>query len=423
MNPKMQEALYSVSTCFDADPNVVFQKIVEEVAAYYDNTTAMINLDQEDCLLFRAVANPRPRMIGLTSFPMQRSFCQFALRTDSPILVQNAEEHPVYCTHPAVEARIRRYLGVPIRNPQGKAIGTLCFLDDKVEQPLGEEDIQFLTLLTMRVNAEVERERMVQERIEEHRKAAERLAELNARLEAAAEGKRQFVAMVVHDLRHPLTALKTLLYLLESETDPAERAATLSAMQGRLQALTTLLNGLLQVNEVESGRVPPRLERVHLPTLLSECVASFAPAFVSESVRLECQISPKLAEAQTDADKIVHILLNLLSNALKFTAEGTVWVRALPHGSAHWRLEVEDTGIGIHPDVKERIFEEFYRAGAARQGSVGLGLAIVHQLCQALQAEVSVESVPGTGTCFRLTFPRALPTTPPETQSLSQHPA
>ncbi len=328
----------------------------------------------------------------------------FALRIVHPILIQDALQNPDHCTNAAVDIGLRRYLGVPIHNPNGQPIGTLCFLDGRIEEPLGEEDIHFLSLLAMRVSVELERERMVQARLEEQKRMVERL-------EATAKEKHRFVMMVIHDLRHPLTALRTILYLLRDESDPEQRAACVSALENRVDALSHLLNALQQYHEIEAGHTVLHLEDVNLAQLIEDCVQSFAPAFVSDSVAFERDIAPDLGVSHTDRDKLNHILLNLLSNALKFTPRGTVRVRARCEGTDRWLLEVEDTGIGMSEDIREQVFEEFYRAPDDRvtqtPGS-GLGLNIVRRLSSALQAKLEMESAPGVGTRFRLLFPRHL---------------
>src|SRR5262249_18009571 len=156
---------------------------------------------------------------NVTSLNLQRTLCQFALRSMSPLLVQNAREHPDFCRHIVVRLKLRRYLGVPISSSTCNMVGALCFLDERTEEKLGEDDIKFVPLLAMRVRAELERERMIEARIAEQRAHTQRLEALNRRLQETAEEKRRFVSMVIHDLRHPLTTLRTSLYLLRIEPD------------------------------------------------------------------------------------------------------------------------------------------------------------------------------------------------------------
>jgi signal transduction histidine kinase len=347
-----------------------------------------------------------------------------------PLLIQNAAEHPQFRNHPGVSLGLTRYLAVPIRDPSGAAIGTLCFLDGYTDQILGDQDVQFMSLLAMRVSAEVERERAIERRVAEHAALSERLAAANARLEASAEEKRRFVATIIHDLRQPLAAARTAAYLLRGETDPLERETCLDLLDDRFAALSGLVEELARYSELEAGRLPWRPQRVELRPLLEECLARAGPASrvgsprrsrccseegvppVGESrgtLRLVAEFHPDLGEAEVDPSQLCHIVNNLLSNAVKFTPAGAVKLRGCPEGEEHWRLEVVDTGVGIAPEHLERIFDDFYQAPDSRirgDRGLGLGLAIVRHLCATAGAVISVTSEPGCGTKFSLLFPR-----------------
>ena len=411
MTPKMQEILYEISVLNDPDPNVIFERIAQAVGDYYSGAMAMINLSVEGCLQFRAMVNPHRIIRRLSTNSVQGTFCLLTLETMGPVLIQDATQREDLVGHPAIHFKLTRYLGVPIVSSQGDAFGTLCFLDSRPEEPLGAADIQFMSLLAMRVSAEVERERIANARIEEHRMAAERTASLVAQLQASAEEKRRFVNMVIHDLRHPLTTLQTTIYLLRTEEDPAERELYLNSLENRSKALAGLLEGLIQCHQIEAGRHPIQICSLDPAQHLQECVTNFVPDLSECSIPCHCEFAPDLGMVLTDGDKLTHILLNLLSNALKFTQKGHIQVRAYPVAPSSWNLEVEDTGIGIAKEDQKRIFEEFYRSPstdhAMRPGS-GLGLAIVKRLSDALQGRIEIESVYGVGTLFRITFPREL---------------
>lgn len=411
MTPRMQEILYQISVLNAPDPNVIFERIAQAVGDYYSGAMAMINLSVEGCLQFRALVNPHRIIRRLSTNSVQGTFCLLTLESMGPILIQDAAKRADLVGHPAIRFKLTRYLGVPIVSSQGMAFGTLCFLDSRPEEPLGDADIQFMSLLAMRVSAEVERERLTLARLEEHRIAAERTSSLVAQLQASAEEKRRFVSMVVHDLRHPLATIQTILYLLRAEENPAERELYLDTLENRTRALSGLLDGLTQCHQIEAGHIPLQIHSLNLAHHLRECIANFTPDLAECSVRCHSEFAPDLGTVLTDGDKLTHIVLNLLSNALKFTREGHIRIRAYSLPSSAWNLEVEDTGIGIRKQDQERIFEEFYRAPSSdqsiRPGS-GLGLAIVKRLCDVLQGRIEIESAYGHGTLFRITFPREL---------------
>ncbi len=411
MTPRMQEILYEISVLYDPDPNVIFERIAQAIGDYYSGAMAMVNLSVEGCLQFRAMVNPHRIIRRLSTNSVQGTFCFLTLQSMGPMLIQDATQRPDLDGHPAIHFKLTRYLGVPVISSQGVALGTLCFLDGRSDDLLSDPDVQFMSLLAMRVSAEVERERTALARLEEHRVAAEHTSSLVAQLQASAEEKRRFVSMVIHDLRHPLATMQTVLYLLRAEDNLQERDLYLDTMENRTRALAGLLDGLTQYHQIEAGRIPLQLRPLDLSPHLRECVTNFTPDLTECAVQCVCEIDPDLGTVLIDGDKLTHIMLNLLSNALKFTPEGQIRVRAYSTPSCTWTLEVEDTGIGIRPGDQEKIFEEFYRAPSAdhsiRAGS-GLGLAIVKRLCDVLQGRVEVKSTYGQGTLFRITFPREI---------------
>lgn len=411
MTPRMQEILYEISVLHDPNPDTVFARIVQAVGEYYSNAMATINLVNADCLQFRMTVNPPEAIQGVRSIPLEGTYCQRTLEAKAPMLIQDAARSAEHCSNPMIQLNLSRYLGIPIMNTGGCALGTLCLVDGRTEDILSEADIRFLSLLASRVSMELERERMTLERIEEHREAVERTQSLVAQLQVNAEEKRRFVSMVIHDLRHPLATIQTILYLLREEDDPMERELYLDTLENRTKALSGLLDGLTQCHKIEAGHIPLDLRPIDLKQHFRECVTNFISDLSENSVECRCEVSPEMGPVLTDRDKLTHITLNLLSNAQKFTQEGHICVRAYPSEACSWILEVEDTGIGIPAEDQERVFEEFYRAPSAdhsiRPGS-GLGLAIVKRLVDALQGSIEVESEYGVGTTFRIRFSQEL---------------
>ncbi len=256
MTPRMQGILYQVSIMTDPDPNIIFERIAQAIGEYYSGAMAMVNLCADGCLQFRAVVNPHRIIRRLSTNSVQGTYCLITLRTVAPLLIQNASEQPELEGHPAIRFNLTRYLGVPILDSLGSPLGTLCFLDGRSDITLDDADIRFMSLLAMRVSAEVQRERAILERVREIRCAAETMAELNARLQATAEEKRRFVSMVIHDLRHPLATMQTLFYLLRTEEDPVERELYLDTLDNRAHSLAIMLDGLMQYQKIEAGHMP-----------------------------------------------------------------------------------------------------------------------------------------------------------------------
>lgn len=406
MTPEMHNAIAELSVFFDPDPKVVCRRVVEIVGRFYPKATAMITLVQGKRIVLQEVVNLHPALQGLTSLTHHRTYCIYTLRGGKPLILQDAAEHPECKNNRAVSLGLRRYLGVPIRASDGAMIGTLCFLDECIEEKLDEGDVQFLSILAMRVSAERERERIIAERFAEHQANLERVEQLNAQLRAAAEEERRFVSMVIHDLRHPLTTLRTVLYLLQSETEPEQVAEHCGVMENRVAALSNLLEELVHYNALEAGEQPLlQCEDFAIAPFVREQIVGFAPAFMAQCVTLEYFPDPMLETVCTDRIMLTHILNNLLANALKYTPHGIVTIKTGQDAAEHWYLEVGDTGLGISPEMQGEIFEEYRRdpANADRPGS-GLGLAIVRRLCATLNAELSLTSTPQIGTRIRIRF-------------------
>lgn len=357
------------------------------------------------------------------------------------MLIQDARRSTDYADHPGVRLGLTRYLGVPVREADGTPIGTLCFLDGRSDELLDEQDVRFLSILAMRVSAELQRERLIEERVAEAQAAAERLALLNAQLVRSAAEKRRFVSAVIHDLRQPIATLRTLLYLLlpdggvtvhspqnvegpenvesAESLDGAEdeREQSLALLQNRVEALSRMVDELLEYAQLDAGELAWKREAVDLSAALSGWVEEFRPEAEARGVRLTADLSPELGAFETDPAQLSRIVRNLLSNAVKFTAGAPN--PAPPHvvlrtrrRSRDWVLEVEDNGIGMSRPVLRRVFKESYRSRAGAEAEEragyppgrGLGLCIVQRLCTAMNARITVTSRAGEGSCFRITF-------------------
>jgi len=328
-----------------------------------------------------------------------------------PILIQDAANDSKYSTFPGIRLGLTRYMGVPICNPAGEVLGTLCLLDGRSEELLGEADLRFLSLLAMRVSAELERERMIEARLAQQRRVQEE--------------RQRFITAIVHDLRQPLATARTLLHLAEAQEDRAEQGACLSLLGNRLSAICRMVDELMEYSQLQSGDGAWRSEPVELACLLREHSESFRLEAEMRGVLLTTEVDEALGTCETDPRRLGHIIHNLLSNAVKFAAfaeseERRVMLRAGSVRLSHWKLEVEDTGIGMKRPFLRRLFEEGCRAPETGQAEEsvgyprgrGLGLTIVKGLCAEAGAEIRVRSRPGKGTCFTVIFPRCPPSRP-----------
>jgi signal transduction histidine kinase len=254
---------------------------------------------------------------------------------------------------------------------------------------------------------------------EKVREATAELAEQNEllrrqafQLEQASAMKSQFLANVSHELRTPLNAIMGYTHLLlegvSGEMSRAQRDK-LARVDANARHLLAVINDLLDIARIESGKMPLQVDRVRLPELIDEVMSEVEPVIAGTRLEVTRTLSPDLPEIETDRQKVKQIVLNLLSNALKFTPAGSVAIRLDYDAEAdEIAVAVSDTGIGIAEENQKTIFEAFEQANssyARRQGGTGLGLSICRRLAQLLDGRIALVSRLGEGSTFTLFLP------------------
>ena len=231
-----------------------------------------------------------------------------------------------------------------------------------------------------------------------------------SRLEEAFQYTRRFAADASHELRTPLTILHCdLEAAIQTPRLPAEVAESIGSALAETERLTRIVEGLLAISRADAGEPAVGPTKLDLAELTFATVDQMRLLAEDKGIGLEFRAT-KAVEVNGEAARLKQVVVNLLDNAIKYTPErGTILVNVCGNGSKA-TLEISDSGMGISADALPHIFERFYRADKARSrkdGGAGLGLSIVESICAAHGGQVSVTTVEGQGSCFRVELPLA----------------
>jgi len=299
---------------------------------------------------------------------------------------------------PLPDGRTVHRLHIPLVSA-GQTLGVLSLL---VEQPLrpGHEEINLLTQLGVLLGGAIQLASLIEE-LEEQRGIALQ----------ASRMKSQFLANTSHELRTPLTSILGFLRLVldGAVTDPAKEEEFLRIAHQSAERLLDIINDVLDLAKIEAGRLEIRPEPVRISEAVGEVRRLFEQQMVSKNLEFVVDLPPDELVIRADPQRLLQVLTNLLSNALKFTPErGRIEMRA-ERGTDHVVIEVRDSGPGIPVDELEKVFESFHQVdGSASRtaGGTGLGLTISRRLARMMGGDLTLESEgPGYGTTARLTLP------------------
>ena len=262
--------------------------------------------------------------------------------------------------------------------------------------------------LNVLVDSFAARQRALQETVAEVRA-------MRDRSESASMAKSHFLANMSHELRTPLNAIIGYAMLLQEDAQDAGATETVSDLDRILRAarhLLMLINDILDLSKIEAGKDEVEYSPVHLRNLIEETMAAIGPRATMSDVRFEMDLPDEDVYLQTDNLKVRQCLMNLLSNAFKFTERGHVKLTVRVHEAEFGPMVeflVEDTGIGISPEKIDTLFDAFVQADMSttqKFGGTGLGLTITRKLASLLGGHLSVESEKGEGSVFKLSIPQ-----------------
>jgi signal transduction histidine kinase/putative methionine-R-sulfoxide reductase with GAF domain len=319
----------------------------------------------------------------------------------APIHILDAETDPEY--RMVEHQKIGGYhsiLGVPLLR-EGTPTGVLVLARHSV-RPFTDRQIELLTTFADQAVIAIENVRLFDEIQDKSRQLAE-----------ASERKSQFLASMSHELRTPLNAIIGLTEMMVTNAARFGTEKTLEPLR-RVNAagthLLSLINEILDLSKIEAGKLELNLEPVNLVRLIDEVIGTAGQLAEKNKNRLIVEAQENLGALTADSMRLKQILLNLLSNACKFTKEGEVAlrVRKVADGRDWVELAVADTGIGLTAEQRAKLFQEFTQADsltARRYGGTGLGLALSRKLARMMGGDVTVASEPGKGSVFTVRLP------------------
>ncbi len=391
-----------------ADTKPVFDKILDSCQRLFEGHLVGLTLVGEDGLVYlgaykgedrdqieQVYPYPLDRDSGSGQAMLDRKVVHFA-DVDAP-----GSRTPRHVLRGAQALGFKSIIFAPLI-AEGRAIGAL-WVGRRLPGPFGAEQTALLKTFADQAVIAIQNTRLFREA--EHK---------SGQLEVANRHKSEFLANMSHELRTPLNAIigfTRIVMRRSGEQLEPKQYENLEKILTSGQNLLALINAILDLSKVEAGRVELHPSEIDLAAVLEQCTRTIEPLVKDDAVRLIKAFDTSLPRMVVDEEKLRQIVINLLSNAAKFTTRGNIRVHAhAANGTVD--IAVADTGIGIAEDKLGVIFEEFEQAGAAGTrdfGGTGLGLTIARRLARLMGGDIRVESTLGSGSTFTLTLPMRYP--------------
>lgn len=376
-----------------------YDRLTRLASSLLNAPTALMSLVDDKRQFFNSFTGLPEPWATARGTPLSHSFCQHVVTSGKSLRIDDAPAHPLVKDNLAIpDIGVMSYMGIPIVNDSGHNLGSFCVIDT-VPRKWTDAEEAVLRELTLSLETELNLNSALTE------------AELKREeAENANRAKSDFLARMSHELRTPLNSVIGFSNVLLRNKASNLREQDLTYLE-RIQKsgihLLGLINDLLDLAKIESGKLEVHFDTTDLRTVLSEVLSQMEVQAGLKGIELELVI-PQSAHTvlQTDRIKVHQILMNLVSNALKFTDKGKVRVElAIDSENFPVAVSVADCGIGIPPhrvDAIFKAFEQAERTTAAKYGGTGLGLPISRALAEMMGYELTASSVEGEGSVFTL---------------------
>ncbi|SDK61640.1 Signal transduction histidine kinase [Catalinimonas alkaloidigena] len=377
-----------------------FDDLVQLASQICGTPISLISLVDERRQWFKA-----NKGLSASETPRELAFCAHALHQTEPLVVTDATHDERFAQNPLVtdDPSIRFYAGVPLTTPDGYNLGTLCVID-RVPRHLTDQQLFALRTLARQVIQQFElrlQNKQMDQQLSE-------ISEQRLELQRLTRIQQQMLSIISHDVRSPLLSLSGILSILEKRDLRSDQLQPLfrEARRG-VSSARDLLENLLQWASQQFSGEQLRVKPIELSPVVEQCIAQFTQESHLKSLALLNEVAPRV-EVFADLDILQAILRNLLHNAVKFTAQGSIRVR-LESQPDRDVISVQDTGVGMSTHQLDRLLKwGYYQKTADTQGNKGsgLGLLINKEFVSKLGGKIWVESALGQGSTFFVSLPR-----------------